>query len=235
MSDQMTLRGLLERTVGTGEAPTEAEIKEVITGRSEREMHQNRDGVLRAARKIAALANDGLSVRAEDLAEATMLSYGRTSRRASDKAASTTPTELAATWSRSQPSVKDKDGHRRYLADCKAAREQLAELLNRAAEGEKITDADVRAMTVKEEVTDAEYDRFRAEVLRAAEQIRAYRGDLLKRDGRHARTRNARDVAEKYTDQLYAAGVLDAPQPLDPAEGITDPAELAALVLQRPS
>ncbi len=233
MSDNLTLAQILSGAQ-LGRIPTDTELKTVLTGRSSDEALHNRRRIRMECQRIAELAEEGFTVRRDDLTEATMARFAEFSRYKSDRAAALDPAGEAAKVPQGGCPASDQqrahDGRIRT-----SVRRALQGLLHRAADGEDISESEVKALVVREEVSDAQLAAFRGQLTGAIAEVRTLRGDIEQRDGRHAREQNAEDLADRRVADLMHAGVLDDQERSDHAEGTTDPYELAALVPRRSS
>lgn len=110
-----------------------------------------------------------------------------------------------------------------------AAKAQLQTLLDKAAEGHAVSDDEINSLAIDEDVTDAQLGLFKIEMRAAVEDVKARRGDLDQRDGRHERASDAEYAAGRHLSELMAENVVGAPTQ-DWESLPNDPSALADLI-----
>lgn len=212
MSDN-TIRTLLDNVVTTGRAPDHTAVRAAITKyssvRERREIEKKvRHAALRIVNALDAGLPDQAAEHAADIGEACA------AHTAAGAGADLDPRALAA----EVPHADSVAAMSRVPGRSKTAAEPLRALLRDAAHG-GLRARDLDALSLKS-MSAEERTRWRAEVVGEASQIRKHFAA-----GNQA---EARALADEAAERLGSD--LTEPEHVDPAEGITDPRELAAML-----
>lgn len=203
---------LLAEVLATGKVPTVTAVADVVDrGTSTTDRHAARTKIYRAAKQIVQALDSGLPDQAEQLVTDTADELGEFT---SGGDTSHNPRELADKISAEQ--------HTRKPAGPKPDIAPLRELLT---------------LATRNGLAASDLDKVRTRTGATAEQVQQWRSDVLA-DARKINQayaagnqglarRMAAEAAVEHSD------LLAAPERVDPAEGVDDPRELAALVSRR--
>lgn len=216
------LDDLINRALkGDIEDITDAQIQEASpSGHSARETQENRRQLKLGLARIASAVDAGQWGRADDLVDGLKFDLDPAAQKE-------VATEAVSKMDRLKPlpSKQARQAAAQHHTEVKA---QLDAMLDRVAKGDVITEAEIKALPVAENVTDAQLDAFKDQLRGAFGDVRRRRGDLDQRDGRHEREADAAYSADKHVRELLAQGVVTVPS--RDQDGTDDPRELAALI-----
>lgn len=220
--DLTALNDLIACALSGGERPSDVEIREATPTAGNAHDSQNlRRKTKILLIKIGEAAAEGQRAKADDLVSDLLFEVDPAAQKATkdeltDKIDRMTPT----------PSTQARQAAGQIRG---AAKAQIQGLLDKAAQGGEVSDDEINALAVAEDVSDAQLGLFKVELRAAVEDVRTRRGDLEQRDGRAQREQDAGYAANRHLSELMSEGVVTAPGQ-DWESLPNDPAQLADLI-----
>lgn len=205
MSKQQQTQAALDiiKRARQGHEPNRAELEDAIRVHDDRlgSAHAQRIELRKICRRIVEQVEDGQLAHADDITEGALFRFDPEAQKAGADAGA------AAREGTRQGFVSVQSQQRRSKA-YQAARQQIGDLLAKAAEGKDVTEDEIKALRIADEVSDAELAGFRKQLNAALTDVRERRGDLEQRDGRHQRMRDAAFARDRHAQELASVGVV---------------------------